>query len=253
MTNIFTINNFLKEILDPNNMSDIAINGIQVENDGNEIKKIAFAVDASFAAMEKAIKEGCSLLITHHGIFWGKVEPVTGIIKKRLKLMLENNLGLISYHLPLDAHPEYGNNAQILKKLGIINMQPFGKYKGNLIGFKGECEKPITIENICDKLGVILNKNNVSYLGFGKKEIKKIGVVSGGASDNVYDAIEEKLDLFITGESSHEIYHTALENNINVLFAGHYHTETFGIKAIQNKIEEEFKIYTIFCDIPTGL
>lgn len=253
MVNIFTINNFLKEILDPNNMLDIAINGIQVENDGGEIKKIAFAVDASFTAMEKAIKEGCTLLITHHGLFWGKVEPVTGIMRKRLKLMLENNLGLISYHLPLDANLEYGNNSEILKKLGIIQLEKFAQYKGNYIGYKGELEKSLTIENICNKLGIILNSNRVNYLGFGKKEIKKIGVVSGGGGDNLYDAIKEGLDLFITGEGSHELYHVALENKINVLFAGHYFTETFGIKAIQNKIEQEFKVYTIFCDIPTGL
>jgi len=253
MINIFTINKFLKEILDPNNMPDIAINGIQVANDGNEVKKIAFAVDASLTTMEKAIKENCSLLITHHGIFWGKVEPVVGILRNRLKLMFENNLGLISYHLPLDANIEYGNNSEILRKLGINEIEPFGKYKGNFIGFKGETDRPFSIENICDKLGVFLNKNNVHYLGFGKKEIKKIGVVSGGAADNIYDAIAENLDLFITGDSSHEVYHVALENKINVLFAGHYHTETFGIKAIQKKIEKEFNIYTIFCDIPTGL
>lgn len=252
MADIFTINNFLKNILDPNNMQDVAINGIQVENDGGEIKKIAFAVDASFIAMEKAIKEGCSLLITHHGIFWGKVEPITGMIRKRLKLMLENNLGLISYHLPLDANLEYGNNSEILRKLGIHQLKEFGQYKGNYIGYKGELDKPLTIEEICNKLGIILNTNKMNYLGFGKKNIKKIGAVSGGGGDNLYDAIKEELDLFITGDASHQLYHVALENKINVLFAGHYFTETFGIKAIQNRIEEEFKISTIFCDIPTG-
>lgn len=251
MINIFSINNFLKNLLDPFNMPDIAINGIQVENDCNELKKIAFAVDASFQSMEMAIKEECFLLITHHGLFWSKVEPIVGIMKKRLKFMLENNLGLISYHLPLDANPQYGNNAKILEKLGIKKMEPFAKYKGNLIGFIGESEKSLSKDIILNKLE--LHKNNFIYLDFGKKEIKKIGVVSGGAGENLYDAIEAKVDLFITGEASHVLYHVASENKINVLFAGHYYTETFGIKAIQKKIEEKFKVETIFCDIPTGL
>ncbi|HBD94058.1 MAG: Nif3-like dinuclear metal center hexameric protein [Spirochaetes bacterium GWF1_31_7] len=253
MNTINTINKYLKNLLDPDTMQDIAINGIQVENDGCSIRRIAFAVDASYASMEKAIKEKCELLITHHGLYWGKVTPVVGVKMKRLKLMLTNNLGLISYHLPLDAHSEYGNNAQIMKKLGITDIQPFGKYKGNLIGYKGTVSAPLKIEQIFDKMGIIPGNSNVNYLGFGHKEIKSIAVVSGGAASSLFDAIENKVDLFITGDSSHELYHEALENRINALFAGHYFTETFGIKALQRKIEEDLKIDTVFCDFPTGL
>lgn len=253
MNTIHTINKYLKNFLDPDNIQDAAINGIQVENDGCEIKRIAFAVDASFTSMEKAVKENCQLLITHHGLFWGKVMPVTGNYMKRLKLMLSNNLGLISYHLPLDANDECGNNSQIMRKLGINDIKQFGKYKGTFIGFKGESSDSLSADDVFNKLGIIQGKNNVNYLGFGSKEIKKIAVVSGGASHLLNEAIAEGIDLFITGDSSHELYHDALENRINVLFAGHYLTETFGIKALQKKVEDELKISTIFCDFPTGL
>lgn len=253
MINIYTINNFLKNLIDPESMADVAINGIQVDNDGSEVTKIAFTVDASYAAVEKAAEERCNLLITHHGIFWGKVEPIVGAHRNRLKRLFDENIGLISYHLPLDAHSEYGNNIQIIKKLGVKFPEKFAPYKGNMIGYIGNLEKTLLIDEIASKLGLNLRAKGVNYLGFGAKDIKKIAVVSGGAGDNIFDAMKSEADLFITGDSYHELYHVALENKISVLFAGHYFTETFGVKALMKKIEEEFGLKTAFLDIPTGL
>lgn len=253
MINIYTINNFLKNLLDPDSMADVAINGIQVDNDGSEVSKIAFTVDASYASIEKAAEEKCNLLITHHGIFWGKVEPITGAHRNRIKRLLDANVGLISYHLPLDAHFVYGNNIQIIKEIGVRSPEKFAPYKGNLIGYTGNLDKSLSIDEIAAKLGLDLKAKGVNYLGFGNNDIKKVAVVSGGAGDNVFDAINSDADLFITGDSYHELYHVALENKINVLFAGHYFTETFGVKALMKKIEEEFGLKTTFLDIPTGL
>ncbi|HOF00881.1 MAG TPA: Nif3-like dinuclear metal center hexameric protein [Spirochaetota bacterium] len=253
MINIYKINNFLKNLLDPESMADVAINGIQVGNDGSEVSKIAFTVDASYAAIEKAAEEKSNLLITHHGIFWGKVEPITGAHRNRIKRLLDANIGLISYHLPLDAHSEYGNNIQIIKKLGVRLPEKFAPYKGNQIGYIGNLDKTLRIDEIASKMGLDLGAKGVNYLGFGINDIKKIAVVSGGAGDNVFDAIRLGADLFITGDSCHELYHVALENKINVLFAGHYFSETFGVKALMKKIEEEFGLQTAFLDIPTGL
>jgi len=253
MLNIYSINDFLKNLLDPESMTDVAINGIQVDNDGSEVSKIAFTVDASYASVEKAAEEKCNLLITHHGIFWGKVEPITGTHRSRLKRLLDENIGLISYHLPLDAHSEYGNNIQIIKKIGVKSPEKFAPYKGNLIGYIGNLDKTLCIDEIALKIGLNLGAKGVNYLGFGNNGIKKVAVVSGGAGDNVFDAIRSDADLFITGDSYHELYHVALENKINVLFAGHYFTETFGVKALMTKIEEEFGLKTVFLDIPTGL
>jgi len=253
MKTIFAINEYFKKILDPKTMQDVALNGIQVENDG-EIKRVAFAVDLSLSSIEKAIKERCDLIFVHHGFFWGKSIPITHSHRKRLKLLLQNNIGVIAYHLPLDCHPEYGNNAQILKKIGITEINPFGSYKGFPIGFEGTLERKADIEEICNRLGVLLTASGVRYLSFNSnKEIRKISVVSGGGGSCFNEAIEKGIDLFITGDSEHELYHQALDNSTNILFAGHYFTETFGVKAIKKKIEEDFGIFTIFCDIPTGL
>ena len=254
MPNIYQIQSFLKELLDPNNMSDYGINGIQVENDGTDIKKIAFAVDASIASIEQTILNKCTLLIVHHGFYWGKPNPIIGNFKNRVKLLLDNNIGIIAFHLPLDCHSEYGNNITILKKISksLPNLSPFGFYHNNYIGWLVDLNKPIFIKKIFDNLNISEN-NNIKYLSFGNKEIKKIGVVSGGGSFCINEAIENKIDLLITGDPDHTLYHSAKENKINILFAGHYFTETFGIKAIQNVIENKFKISTCFIDIPTGL
>ncbi|HPO50640.1 MAG TPA: Nif3-like dinuclear metal center hexameric protein [Spirochaetota bacterium] len=174
--------------------------------------------------------------------------------KKRLKLLLENDIGLIAYHLPLDCHPEFGNNAQILKKIGISNMTPFGFYKGFPIGFEGTLQEEADIEDICGRLGISTNSFGVKYLSFGvKKGIKRISVVSGGGGGCFDEAINKGVDLYITGDAEHQLYREAVDNQTNLLFAGHYFTETFGIKAIQKKVEEDLGVFTIFCDIPTGL
>jgi putative NIF3 family GTP cyclohydrolase 1 type 2 len=160
---------------------------------------------------------------------------------------------MIAYHLPLDCHPAYGNNAQILKKIGIENKKPFGFYKGIQIGFAGADDKPFSIIDICGRLGIEINGETVRYLGFGKKDIVNIAVVSGGGGSCFAEAVDTNTDLFITGDAEHELYHSAKENNINLLFAGHYFTETFGVKALCELVRNEFNISTAFCEIPTGL
>lgn len=242
------INNFIKNYLSSETIKDIAINGIQLENDA-DIKKIAFAVDLSNDSINEAIEKKCNLIIVHHGIFWGSPVPITGTFKNRIKLLLDKNIGLIAQHLPLDMHPEIGNNAQILKLLNAKELLPFGLEKGSYYGYKTDFAKGLSIEEINNKLNI---KNKI-YLDFGKKEIKKIAVVSGSGSKFLDEAINSNIDLFITGDSEHIVYHSAKESRINVLFAGHYYTEIFGIKALKNLIESNFSVETNFIDIPTGL
>jgi dinuclear metal center YbgI/SA1388 family protein len=251
MLDIYKINDFLKNILDPGNMKDVALNGIQVECEP-EIKKIAFAVDGSLSSIEKAISEKSQLLIVHHGFFWGRPESITGNHFIRIKKMVENNIGLIAYHLPLDANNEYGNNIGIARKINGENVIPFGDYHGFPIGFQCGLNS-LKIEAICKMLDISINEKTVRYLPFGKKEIKTAGIVSGGGSSCFTEAVEKKLDLFITGDADHTLYHQAYESNMNVLFAGHYFTETFGVQLLQKLLEKEFGVQTVFCDIPTGL
>jgi dinuclear metal center YbgI/SA1388 family protein len=233
-------------------LSDYAINGIQVENEGL-IKRASFAVDCSLLAIQKAVENKSELLIVHHGIFWGKPVPVISNQRYRIKMLLENNIGLIAYHLPLDCHPVYGNNIQILNKIGITKNSSFGFYKGTQIGFMGEQDNPVSIEYILSRLGIVIDEKKVRYLNFGKNEIRSIAVVSGGGGSCFEEALSKKADLFITGDAEHEMYHSAKENSINVLFAGHYFTETFGVTALKDLIHKEFGIDTVFTEIPTGL
>jgi len=251
MINIHDINNFLKVLLDPDNINDYGLNGIQVENDIDDIKKIALAVDASVDSIDLTSKNNCKILIVHHGIFWGKPVPVSGAMRKKIKLLLDNNIGLIAYHLPLDSHRVYGNNIQILNKIGAIEFEPFGYDKGLYIGHKGVLSKPKDINEIYDDLDI--DKDNIKYLNFGKKKIKTIAAVSGSGGKYLHEAVIKELDLYIIGDFDHIIYHKAKENNINVLLAGHYYTETFGLLALKKILEKQFKIEALFFDIPTGL
>lgn len=247
MPAIKDIDNFINNILHSETIKDIAINGIQVENN-SEIKKTAFGVDISTELINNAIKTDSNLIIVHHGLFWGNLYPITGTLKERLKLLLENNIGLIAYHLPLDMHEEIGNNAQILKKISNNKLTPFGFDKGYYYGYQTEQDHPLTIDEIKEK---ILVQESI-YLNFGKEKIKKIAVVSGSAAKFVTQAKENNADLFITGETDHSSYHIAKELAINVLFIGHYYSETFGVKALMKTLEKEFKLECNFFDIPTG-
>jgi len=251
--NILGLANFIKDAVDPKGIiKDDSLNDIQVENTG-EITKIAVAVDACLATIEGAAKAGAQVLLVHHGLCWGKQLPITGNHYSRVKALIENNIGLIASHLPLDAHSEFGNNIVLAKKIGIKKPEPFLLYNDTYIGFKGELERSLPIEIIVERLGTTM-KDVRCYLPFGKKEIKTVGIVSGGAGSggNVHDAIAEKLDLYISGEGRHSTYHKALEGKINVLLAGHYFTETFGVKALGEKIKKELKIECEFIDCPTG-
>lgn len=252
MAKIHQIHAFLKNLLDPCSMNDVALNGIQVETD-EEVTKAAFAVDASLEAIERARDEKCNLLVVHHGFFWGQMLPICGNLRKRIFCLLNNGIGLIAYHLPLDVHPEYGNNVQLLKAITSAPFEPFGKYKNITLGFMASISEPLQLEDIVYRLGLTIHQSPYHLLRFGPSKIRTIAAVSGSGALAINEAIEKKVELLITGDASHQIYHTAKEAKINVLFAGHYFTETFGIRALMEPLRKEFGIQTVFFDIPTGL
>ena len=252
MYNIYQINEFIGRLLNSSQFDDIALNGIQVSNDG-DVKKIAFAVDAVVDTIDEAARQHCQLLITHHGIFWGKPEVIDGSHGQRVKSLIRNNIGLISYHIPLDASEVCGNNIEMCRLLELTDLQPFGRFKGSYVGYVGQTEKGLNIDDVYRLLGFDRSVPH-TYLGFGKNEIRRIAVVSGGAGHDIYSAVSQNVDLFITGECSHELYHYAKESRINGLFLGHYWTETFGVRALSAEIKKQFpEIETVFIDVPTGL
>jgi dinuclear metal center YbgI/SA1388 family protein len=232
---------------------DDSLNGIQVACDtSKQIQKMAVAVDACAESIRRARNVGADLLFVHHGMFWGKPEPLTGSLRERLKMLFDSDMALYACHLPLDKHPEVGNNAQLANLLGLKERKAFGIYHGISIGLSGVLPKPTKLDQIIAK---ILPDGSAakSVIAAGPKEIKTVAIVSGGAPFESLEAITEGIDLYITGEPSHSIYHYLIEGGINFIAAGHYATEVWGVKAIAEKAHAELGLDTIFLDIPTGL
>ena len=248
------IDTFIKSFLDIDGFAeaDNSLNGIQVDNDGAAVKKIAFGVDASMETFEQAAAVNAGMLFVHHGLFWGEPASITGNLRRRIKFLLDHNICLYAVHLPLDQHPKLGNNAVLAELLGLENIEPFGAYHGRKIGYKGTFPKPVTIEEAVKKID-FMGRPPAGIFPFGKKEIKSAAVMSGGAADSARDAIADGVDLFVTGESAHQVYHDCLEGKLNMIAGGHYNTEVWGVRAVMRHCTAELGIETEFVDIPTGL
>jgi dinuclear metal center YbgI/SA1388 family protein len=231
---------------------DSSLNGIQVDNDGSEIRKIAFAVDASLETFECAVKAGAGLLFVHHGLFWGIPSRIEGNLRRRIKFLLDNNICLYAVHLPLDQHPFLGNNAGLAELLGLQRLEPFGLYHGRKIGYKGVLPRPLSIEDAVKKIS-FMGRPPLAVHPFGPPENTTAAVVSGGAADEARQAIEEGIDLFITGEASHAVYHEALEGRLNMIAGGHYSTEVWGVRRVMERCASELHLDVEFIDAPTGL
>jgi dinuclear metal center YbgI/SA1388 family protein len=244
----------IREVLDLDEFSgaDVALNGLQVANDKQSVEKAAFAVDACLESIRRAAEWGADLLFVHHGLFWGRPLAVTGGHYRRLRALIRADLALYAVHLPLDMHPQLGNNAGLARRIGLQQLEPFGEYRGMKIGFKGSLPEAMSLEQVV-RACCGSNEQAINVLPFGPESVSTVGVVSGGAADEAYQAIDEKLDLFITGDASHTIYHHCLEGGINVIFGGHYLTETYGVTLLSEKLRSESNLQTRFFDIPTGL
>jgi len=254
--NLYELNKYFNSILHKEDFSsDISSNGIQIENSSpleKEIKKVAFAVDACEATALAAAKAGADVLFVHHGLFWGHCQTVTGNHYKRLSAFIKNDLALVAYHIPLDANEEVGNNFGLAARIGLQNVRPFGKWRGMTLGAFGELEKSVTLDELSKKL-FPNGEKPMHILPFGKSEIKKVAIISGGAGDDFDQAVKIGADVFITGEIGHEEYHSVEESGINVIAGGHYQTETIGVNLMKAKVEKELGLETVFIDIPTGL
>jgi len=237
--------------LDSINIRDYALNGLQVGDVNGEIRKVCFSVDACLASFERAVAAEAQMLFVHHGLFWGQEMTITGNHYHHIKYLLDKGLSLYASHLPLDLHPVYGNNAGLADKLGLINRAPFGMLKGTAVGVRGELLKAKTLGEIRDIM--YPGENNLTMFPFGPGKIRTVGIISGGAARDVQQAIDQGLDLYITGEPLHQIYHQCQESAINVLFGGHYLTETTGVSQVMKALADETKLETEFIHIPTGL
>lgn len=228
---------------------DGASNGLQVENRGI-VTGIAAAVDASLSTIKLAVAAGADLLLVHHGLFWGPRHPWTGRNYEILRFLLDHNLAIYSSHLPLDLHPTLGNNARLCAALGLRPCQPFFFDRNQHLGLQSRAR--LSLKELAQRLEGAVGTKPIVVPG-GPAVCRRIGVVTGGAGSEVKRAAREGVDTFITGEGPHWSYALAEELGINVLYGGHYATETFGVKALAESLSKKFKLPWQFVDYPTGL
>ena len=226
-----------------------ALNGLQVEG-RDEVRRIGVAVDASEASIRAAAGRGCDVLIVHHGLFWDGNVPVTGRRYRRLRLLIERGIALYSAHLPLDVHPEVGNNVVLARELGMMVEGTFGDYKGMPVGVWGRLA--LSREALAARLDEVLG-GRVRLLPGGPERLERVGVLTGAGGGMIAEAIAAGLDALVTGEGAHHTYFDAIEGGINVYYGGHYATETWGVRALAAHLSERFGVPTEFIDLPTGL
>jgi len=228
---------------------DGAVNGLQVENRG-PITRIAAAVDGSLATVKLAVAAKADLLIVHHGLFWSPRQPWTEQHYRLLRLLLENDIAVYSSHLPLDVHPKLGNNALLGSALGLKNLKPFFESHGQMIGYRGQLK--ISRSDLAKRLERATG-TKAKIIPGGSATCEHIGVVTGGAGAELKQAFAAGVDTFVTGEGPHWTFALAEELGMNVLYGGHYATETFGVKALAARLSKKFRVPWVFLDHPTGL
>lgn len=228
-----------------------AVNGLQVSNRG-EIHRIIAAVDASQATIESASAEprGSALFLVHHGLFWDGNVPVTGRRYRRLHSLIEHDHALYSAHIPLDVHPDLGNNAALARLIGLSISGEFGQYRGILLGLKGRLTmaREELVHRIDQLLGV-----RCRLIPGGPQHTAHVGIITGGAGSMIGEAARAGLDTFITGEGAHHTYFDAVEGAINVIYAGHYATEKLGVQRLAQHLSSHFGLPWEFVDHDTGL
>lgn len=244
--------NYLDEFLNVPEIPDYpnAMNGLQVSRKNKEVSKVALAVDSGMSALKAAAASGADLLVVHHGLFWGGLQPLTGRLFEKIRILLEADLALYSVHLPLDSHPGVGHAAALARPLEMQIAGPFGDYKGSPVGWHGFLRGPRqTLQNHLIKIV----DGPVTCIPGGPSETQRVAIVTGAGGAFIQAAADEGIDTLISGEGAHHTYHDAMELGVNVFYAGHYATETFGMKALGQHIQIELQVEWEFLDHPTGL
>ena len=233
---------------------DASANGLQVGRREGMVEHAAFAVDGVRETFERAADVGADVLVTHHGISWGGIERVTGRTYDRLEPLFEADVALYVSHLPLDGHQELGNAAGVADVLGLEDREPFGELGPEYVGQRGVLDDHHSIETIAETLDSALDTGDrpVRTLPFGPDEVESVAIVTGSGTDWLDEAVAVGADVLVTGEGKGKVYHEAREAGIHVVLAGHYATETFGVRALQERAEE-WGLETAFFDVPTGL
>jgi len=236
---------YIDTLLNIAEFDDYCVNGLQVEGK-EQISKIILGVSCSERLFTEAIKRNADMIIVHHGLFWKKTSApftLTGFTRNRIALLIENNINLAAYHLPLDAHPEIGNNAQILKKLNLEPIKPIE------VGFLAKLDAPVPIENFIKLVNEKLQTDSELFL-FGSKNVSQVLVISGSSAIAYPLALKNLADTFIAGNIKESLVRELEEVKLNLINAGHYNTEKLGVQALGKVLEKQFDIICEFVDIP---
>jgi dinuclear metal center YbgI/SA1388 family protein len=239
----------LNSLLKPEQIKDFCPNGLQIQG-SDEIHKIVTGVTATQALIEQAIHEKADALVVHHGFFWkNESYVIRGMKHKRIKALIENNISLFAYHLPLDIHPELGNNAQLAQLFEINNVQPLEVGNPLSVAVRGELSHHISGDELSNRITQQLSRKCLHITPESDKKIKTVAWCSGGGQGYIELAAEQGIDAFISGEVSEQTTHVAREMDIHFFAAGHHATERYGAKALAKHLENELSIPSLFIDI----
>jgi dinuclear metal center YbgI/SA1388 family protein len=226
-----------------------ALNGLQMQG-GEEVQRVAAAVDASLPVVKKAVAAGVDLLVVHHGMFWKGARPVTGATYEKFKTAMEAGLAIYSAHIPLDVHPVLGNNARLSAALELQDTEPFFEWKGTRLGIRGIF--PGSLDQLTERVTEVLG-SPPHVCAAGSDAAGTVGVISGGGGEFLEGVREAGIDTFLTGEGPHWSYTEAEELGLNVLYGGHYLTETSGVRALVDLLVGKYSLDGQFIDHPTGM
>ena len=248
MANLSEIIRWCDQTLKAQEFKDYAPNGLQIEGKA-EVKKILCAVTASQTAIDAAIAYGADMLLVHHGYFWkGEAYPITGMRGKRIKSLIQNDISLVGYHLPLDSHPTLGNNAAISDLLGLENIEALDPSERHPIGNIGYLKTAMSPEAFKSFVSEQLAFDAI-HLTAERKEIRKIGYCTGGAQDFIKKAFDQNCDAYISGEVSERTFYEAQELNVHYYACGHHATERYGVQRLAQAISEQFGIETQYFEL----
>jgi dinuclear metal center YbgI/SA1388 family protein len=242
----------LDELLEIDSFTDYGPNGLQVPG-AAEVSLVVTGVTAQRELFERAAAAGAQLVLCHHGLFWDFHPRSLGpAMKERLKLLFDADISLAGYHLPLDAHPEVGNNALICAELGLERAEPFAEHKGRMVGFVGRSAEGIEFRELRRRCAAAFGQDPFVW-DAGPDTVHSVAVVSGGAPESFGEAIARGVDAFLTGETAEHVMAEARENRVHFIAGGHYATETFGIRRLGELVAEKFDVEHRFVDIPNPI
>lgn len=229
---------------------DSSPNGLQVQG-AERVTRVAYAVDVSVQTIRAAEKAGADMLVVHHGLWWGRHVQITGTMHARVSGLIRAGMSLYTAHLPLDCHPKVGNNVELARLLSLSVKEPFGAYKGTRIGVIATAARPATLKLFAARVAKTLDCSP-EILASGPATVRRVAIVSGGGAMLAEEAAHAGCDTLLTGETLHAAVHPAREAGINVVFGGHYATETVGLKALQRHLAARYGLPGTFLSAPTG-